>query len=367
MSQNASNEANAQVSDWARDGSPYHRGEQALQERAGVREKVEQIGRRVIRDFMPDQHRELFSRLPFLMVGSLDARRRPWASILVGRPGFVTSPDERTLKIDAVAGYGDPLGANIAVGEPVGLLGIELSTRRRNRMNGTVIASDHSGFTVRVSQSFGNCPQYIQARRHDFVAEPASVSMPRSSCAEGARLSGAATAMIRRADTFFIATTAPIAESDARDVDVSHRGGKPGFVRVTEENGHTVLTSPDFSGNFHFATFGNLALDPHAGMIFIDFASGTVLSLTGEADVIWEGPELAAFAGAQRLLRFRVTEGLVIENAVPLRWSEPELSPKLAGIGTWEAVERAMARRNEKAKEASLPREIQITASRMRR
>jgi len=321
--------------------SPYHRGERALQERAGVRDKVEQIGRRVIRDFMPDQHRELFGKLPFLIVGSLDAKRHPWASVLVGHPGFMTSPDARTLAIHARAGFGDPLGANIRPGAPIGLLGIEPSTRRRNRMNGTIAAVDRDGFVVRVSQSFGNCPQYIQARSCEFLADPETITTPRPISAEGPVLSETAAALVQRADTFFIATTSPTDGGSAEGVDVSHRGGKPGFVRVSEEDGRTVLTSPDFSGNFHFATFGNLALDPHAGLIFINFPSGDLLSLTGEADVIWDGPELAAFVGAQRLLRFRVSEGVFIENAVPLRWLEPEMSPKLATTGSWEDVERA--------------------------
>jgi predicted pyridoxine 5'-phosphate oxidase superfamily flavin-nucleotide-binding protein len=335
-------EDRSKLSGWPHDSSPYHPGERALQERAGVREKVEQIGRRVIRGFMPDQHRELFAKLPFIVVGSLDAQHRPWASILVGRPGFMLSPDAQTLAIRAQAGFADPLRANIRPGAPIGLLGIELSTRRRNRMNGAITAVDQGGFVVRVGQSFGNCPQYIQARSAEFAADPATVVEPRPVCAEGAMLSGNAAALVQRADTFFIATASPATGDLPAGIDVSHRGGKPGFVRVSEDDERTVLTSPDFSGNFHFATFGNLALDPHAGMIFIDFTSGDLLSLTGEADVIWDGPELAAFAGAQRLLRFRVSEGVFIENAVPLRWSASELSPKLAATGSWEDVQRVM-------------------------
>jgi predicted pyridoxine 5'-phosphate oxidase superfamily flavin-nucleotide-binding protein len=337
------------LSSGPRETSPFHHGERALQERVGVRQKLEQIGRRVIRDFMPDQHRELFGKLPFLIVGSLDAQSRPWASILVGRPGFMTSPDARTLTIHAQAGFGDPLRANLRPGAPIGLLGIELSTRRRNRMNGTLVSIDEQGFVVRVGESFGNCPQYIQARSSEFVADPASVTAPRTVSVEGSILSETAAALVRRADTFFVATAAPTTDDRPAGVDVSHRGGKPGFVRVGAEDGRTVLTSPDFSGNFHFATFGNLALVPHAGMNFIDFTSGDVLSLTGEADVIWDGPELADFAGALRLLRFRVSEGVFIENAVPLRWSAPELSPKLAATGSWDEVERAMLPTSETA------------------
>src|SRR5262249_39024231 len=135
--------------------SPFHPGEHALQERAGVRARLEQVGRKVIRDFMPDQHRQLFAKLPFLFVGSLDAQRRAWASILVGRPGFITSPAPQTLRVDARAGYGDPLAANIVAGARMGLLGIELETRRRNRMNGVIVTADETGFTIRVNQSFG--------------------------------------------------------------------------------------------------------------------------------------------------------------------------------------------------------------------
>ena len=122
-------------------------------------------------------------------------------------------------------------------------------------------------------------------------------------------------------------------------VDVSHRGGKPGFVRVGVENGASVLTSPDFVGNFSFNTFGNLALNPRAGMLFVDFSSGDVLSLTGEAEVVWDGPELAAFVGAERLLKFRVAEGLLLESACPLRWTPPVQATQLAATGSWQEVE----------------------------
>ena len=114
-------------------------------------------------------------------------------------------------------------------------------------------------------------------------------------------------------------------------------------MRVSEEDGRTVLTSPDFLGNFQFATLGNIELNPRAGMLFIDFASGDLLSLTGEGEVVWDGPEVAAFAGAQRLLRLRVTEGVFIANAVPMRWSHPDFAPQLARTGSWEEAERETA------------------------
>lgn len=343
------------VPGWPHESSPYHAGEKALQARIGASERAEKAGRRIIRDFMPDQHRELFTKLPYLLVGSLDAQHRPWASILAGRPGFVTSPDPRTLRIGARPLPGDPVGTGLTAGAPVALLGIQLETRRRNRMNGTIVEIDDAGFAVQVGQSFGNCPKYIQARAPVFVRAPASDAAPRPARPEGPRLSPAATSLIERADTFFIATAAPDARAgDAtRGVDVSHRGGKPGFVRVTEEDGRTVLTVPDFIGNSAFNTFGNLALNPRAGLVFIDFDSGDLLSLTGEAEVIWDGPERAAFAGAERLLRFQVAEGVRIEDALPLRWSAPEPAPQLAATGSWQEVERALRDREGAERAAS--------------
>ncbi len=324
---------------WPHEASPFHEGERATQERAGVRERAERSGRRGIRDAMPDQHRVFFMTLPFVLVGSLDVQGRPWASVLAGRPGFIDSPDPRTHAIAARPATDDTLAAALAVDAPLGLLGIELETRRRNRMNGRVIAADARGFAVRVDQSFGNCPQYIQARAPAFVAQPA----PHAPRAESATLSADAAALIGRADTFFIATAAPGARAGdpAAGVDVSHRGGKPGFVRVTQEDGRSVLTAPDFAGNAFFNTFGNIAANPRAGLTFIDFATGAVLRLTGAAEVVWDGPELAAFAGAERLLRVVGADGAW--GAVPLRWSAPEPAPQLAATGSWEAVARGPA------------------------
>ena len=319
--------------------SPFHEGERLVQERAGVGDRIEKVGRIVFRSFMLDEHRELFAKLPYLLVGSLDGLGRPWASVLTGPPGFISSPDPRTLRVDASPAGGDPLAGNLAAGAPVGLLGIELSTRRRNRMNGTIVETSDRGFTVEVGQSFGNCPKYIQARQPLADAGSARESA-RLLREENATLSKEAAALIGSADTFFIATAAPGVRGGDRvaGVDVSHRGGKAGFVRASEEESGTVLTWPDFRGNFFFNTLGNLALNPRAGMLIIDFNSGAALSLTGEAEIIWQGAEVAAFAGAERLLRFRVTAGFLIGGAVLPRWSAAQPAPQLATTGSWENV-----------------------------
>jgi predicted pyridoxine 5'-phosphate oxidase superfamily flavin-nucleotide-binding protein len=319
------------------DLSPFHAGERAMQARAGVAERLAELGDRVLRPFMPDQHRDFFAELPWLILGGLDAEGRPWASPLVGAPGFLGSPDPVTLRVQAQPGYGDPLRGRLGAGTAVGLLGIQPQTRRRNRMNGRILLADQAGFTVRVGQSFGNCPQYIQARRPRFVGDPEEIALPRPVEVEGSVLSPAAAALVARTDTFFIATaTADPRGGDAGDgVDVSHRGGRPGFVRVGEEEGATVLTAPDFRGNFFFNTLGNIAVNPRAGLLVVDFDTGDLLQLTGRAEVLWDGSELEAFAGAERLLRFRVEEGRRFPAGLPLRWTAPDYAPQLIRTGTW--------------------------------
>jgi len=314
--------------------APFHAGERALQTLAGSREVMAAAGSRVIRDFMPDQHRDFFAQLPFLVVGSMDAQLQPWASVLAAPPGFAHSPDPTHLRIDALPMADDPLVAQLVQGASLGLLGIQPHTRRRNRMNGNVEAIDAAGFLVEVQQSFGNCPKYIQAREPLFAAgQPAAPAQ---------RLDGlddAARALIARADTFFIASAFPQHAADgdeadpaAQGVDVSHRGGLPGFVRVGEDG---VLTVPDFTGNRFFNTLGNLSVHPRAGLLFIDFESGDLLHLTATAEIVWDGPEVAAFEGAERLLRLRVEQVLRRPGALPLRWGGAEVSPHLARMGHW--------------------------------
>jgi uncharacterized protein len=315
----------------SRASSPFHPGEIAAQERFGVRERMEEQGKRVIRDYLPEQHQQFFGQLPFIVAGTVDAHGCPWASILTGNPGFLSTPNERTLRVAASPLIGDPIRNKLEEGALIGLLGIELHTRRRNRMNGTVIARNPDSFDVQVGQSFGNCPKYIQARDYELIQRSAPVNSHRLS-----QLDPAAQKLIANADTFFIAS-AYLDENagTTHGVDVSHRGGKPGFVRI--DNAGT-LTVPDFSGNLHFNTIGNLILNPKAGLLFVDFDRGDLLYLSSEAEVIWEGEEISAFSGAERLLRFHIKEGIYVEGSLPLHWSSPEISPFLASTGSWETA-----------------------------
>ncbi|MDH3640062.1 MAG: flavin-nucleotide-binding protein, partial [Gammaproteobacteria bacterium] len=225
--------------------SPFHRGEREIQSRLGIRDKIEPMGRRMIRSQMPAEHSEFLTQIPLLVVGAADAANRPWASVLVGTPGFVHAIDSRTLAVKARPVYGDPLNQALVDGADVGALGLEFSTRRRNRVNGKLTHVGDDGFQIHVTQSFGNCPKYIQTRelrldRVETVGEKRPVH-------RRSTLTKAEATMIAGSDTFFIASQLSEDSQDwTHGIDVSHRGGLPGFVIVAHE---TSLLFPDYSGN----------------------------------------------------------------------------------------------------------------------
>jgi predicted pyridoxine 5'-phosphate oxidase superfamily flavin-nucleotide-binding protein len=312
--------------------SPFHPGECAVQQRAGVREKVEAFGRRGIRDIMPEQHRQFFAQLPFFLVGAADAAGRPWAAALFGAPGFVESPEPKLLHVAAVPSAGDPLDEALRDGVRIGCLGIELHTRRRNRVNGKVTLDiDRKGFALRVEQSFGNCPQYIQARqyRSRTIVESHEGS-PR--VRNLIQLDTATRSIVAGTDTFFIASRYGDDPDDPRHgIDLSHRGGRPGFVQIVDDQ---TLLWPDYRGNFFFNTLGNLALDPRCGLLLLDFDTGDTLQLTGRAEILWDWQrDDPAFRGAERLVQFTIDHGVHVADAAPFAWDFLGAAPQFAERG----------------------------------
>ena len=221
-----------------------------------------------------------------------------------------------TLAVNAMPFVADPLASTLRPGMPVGMLGIEMPTRRRNRVNAHVAKVSDQGFALEVDLTFGNCPQYIQQRSVVFVRDPADTAFkPQNTWMT--ELDATARAMISAADTFFVASyVTPENDPRVEGVDVSHRGGSLGFVRV---EGNT-LTIPDYPGNNIFNTMGNFLLNPKAGLIFPDFDTGDLLQLTGTVELLWEDEvEIQAFKGAQRGWRFTVEKGVRLTAALPFR------------------------------------------------
>jgi ferredoxin-NADP reductase/predicted pyridoxine 5'-phosphate oxidase superfamily flavin-nucleotide-binding protein len=294
--------------------SPFHEGEQCVQSRLGVRESIEPWARKVVRRFLPEEHRAFYAGLPFIVAAARDGAGRPWATVLSGEPGFVSSPDPGSLRIAALPAPGDALAGAFAAGDDVGILGIELHSRRRNRVNGRARVRSSHGFELAVEQSFGNCPQYITERSWRRTETAARPRARRSdSLSQGGRR------LVERADTFFIATGHRESgrESEAFGMDASHRGGSTGFVEV---RGPRRLVFPDYAGNNHFNTLGNLLLDPRVGLLFVDFERGELLQLSGRAEIDWGSPAVARVPGARRLVCVEIDDVVELPGALPLRW-----------------------------------------------
>jgi ferredoxin-NADP reductase/predicted pyridoxine 5'-phosphate oxidase superfamily flavin-nucleotide-binding protein len=318
--------------------SPWHPGELELQKAAGVAQRMDEIGRRVIRGFMLDQHRAYYMQLPFVVLGAVDRDGDPWATLLAGKPGFLQAPTEHRLSVTGKRDPRDPASSGFDDGASVGLLGIELDTRRRNRLNGIVRNSSEAGFDIEVAQSFGNCPQYIQLRDFEFVRDSTSAS--KQEAVRLSEFSERTRAMITGADTLFVASYVDI-DGEPRQVDVSHRGGRAGFVRLGDDG---VLTIPDFAGNSFFATLGNFLVNPKAGLVFTDFETGDLLQLSGDAEVVLQSPEIAAFQGAERLWRFKPRRIVYRPEALPLHWTfqHEGWSPNSLMTGDWAQVEERL-------------------------
>jgi predicted pyridoxine 5'-phosphate oxidase superfamily flavin-nucleotide-binding protein len=310
--------------------SPWHEGEITMQKRLGVSERMGELGQRVIRDYMPEQHRDFFALLPMVVLGAVDRGGNVWATLRAGWPGFLHAPDPHQLRAEIRRDPADPAEDGMEDGEAIAMLGIDPATRRRNRLNGILHRSGPEAFAVEVEQSFGNCPQYIQKRHSSFLRDPGTASTVPAVISH--RLDDRAHSIVAAADTFYVATY--VERDGRRQVDVSHRGGRSGFVRVDDDG---VLTIPEFAGNQFFNTLGNMVANPRAGLAFVDFATGDLLQMSGRVEVVHESPEIAAFQGAERLLRFQPETLVFRAGALPLQSSlaEDGWSPKSLMTGSW--------------------------------
>lgn len=291
----------------------YHDGEIAVQTRAGVRAEAEQLCSLIGAELKPSaiaflQSQTLAISSTIAPGGSL------WASLLTGDPGFIQVLDQQTIELNALAVSSDPMHQNIAHQSQIGLLVIDLANRKRLRVNGRAALSA-TGLRVTVQQTFFNCPKYIQTRHLERSVEqvPAAISEQREQLSQRDR------AWIKNADTFFIATA-----HTEQGCDVSHRGGNPGFIQVIDDQ---KIVFPDYAGNNMFQTFGNLSLNPNAGLLFIDFEQGHTLQLSGQATLIWDEERCQQFASAERVVEFAIEQILETCHATPFRWKFGTFSP----------------------------------------
>jgi hypothetical protein len=252
--------------------SGFHEGELEVQQLAGVAQDAARLQGMLRPPLMDGGAAKFLAQRDFAAITARDQAGRLWISPLHGKPGFLEAKGS-TLTVGATPSEGDPLH-ELPADQQVGLIVIEFAIRRRVRVNGYLTkASGVLG--IEADQAYGNCPQYIDP---DHKAPAADVA---ETIVTDGKLGDLHRELIHSADTFFLGTTHP-----ERGADASHKGGIPGFVRLDGED----LWWPDYAGNNMFNSLGNIAVDPATALLFIDFATGTTLQLSGTATIDWNAP-----------------------------------------------------------------------------
>lgn len=307
----------------------FHQGEIAIQRRLGIQEKMNVIGKKVVRNYLPEQHRQFFKDLPLIYIAGSDNSGRLWAFALCGPPGFIHSPTENLLVIDSNLIYPQSShnfikmiksaasGANNGI--QVGILGLQHESKRRNRANG-ILYKDGTNYCVRINQSFGNCPKYIRPRRiiEKLKASPSFTFCRTEFTADDNKL-------IEHSDTFLIATQAASNSQSQTEaghgVDISHRGGQPGFIKLLSLK---TLVFPDYKGNGFFNSLGNLDLNPNCTLLFCDYRMGHSYELQGHARLLWGETEPLPIPEYERNIVFTLNTLTFREGSSPYRWEAIE-------------------------------------------
>lgn len=259
-------------------GSVFHSGELYVQQSTGEEYFAMQNGS-IVKDSIAGSVINFVSNQKFFFASSEDKNGMIWASVLSGNHDFVQIPDSHNLLLDMDLLTSDPKDIfwdNIRENPSIGLLFIELTTRRRFRINGKIMQQGKL-WKVEIDQAYPNCPKYIQRREmtvSDTKAKPESHDLKK---------------WIEKADTVFVASA-----GGDDSLDVSHRGGNPGFITWAGEN---VLRIPDYQGNSMFMTLGNFHENPNAGLLFVDFSNGETMKLSGKAEIFLNEESAGSFTG----------------------------------------------------------------------
>lgn len=303
---------------------PYHSGERAIQELTGERGKAIVNGR-IVASFLSPRANGFLEQQQMCALGWRSPAGDIWTSVLMGRQGFARAKDDGAtlaLRLDDdadILSLSPPFAA-LRVGDPLGVLFLDPSTRRRLRVNGRVADRHEHSLAIAIDQAYPNCAKYIQQRT---IAPAASSDRngPRE-IETGDALTPALRSWIGTADTFIVASAHPDGA-----VDCSHRGGAPGFVRLHGDE----LRIPDYPGNSMFNTFGNFELNPRAGLVFLDFGASRQLKLTGRASLDLDAGKVdgdaRASGGTGRWWTFKPARWIIAPLNLPARWDFVEASP----------------------------------------
>ena len=265
--------------------SQYHKGEKQAQELANERRQADFNGQAISNEII-EGALSFISEQEYVVTSITDDDANVWVSVLSGDRGFIEAPDPKSIVIHCTkldSSEHNPVLEHIIKGKNIGLLIIELASRRRLRVNGKVSKVTNEKITFKVQQAYPNCMKYIQ-RRHIINRE--QWAHPNKNLNVGLSLNESQKKIVSSADTFFIGSI-----NQNGELDASHRGGNPGFVQFVDDQTFRI---PDYKGNSMFNTLGNLLQNNNAGIVFWDFETGKLLHILGTAQIVWDDRDINA-------------------------------------------------------------------------
>ena len=286
--------------------NPFHDGEVRMHELTGETEEAEanspMIAARIAKGIIP-----FLSQRSLAMLG-VGNRGHLWSIPMIGHLGFVAVPDQTRLVFDLrkLVMPIDPWIIEAAnEGGPAGSLFIDLQTRMRYRINGTLSHPDPDTIELRALEAYGNCPKYISKRTIQWDTHPSDNVAQLS----GERLTSQQSTTLHDTDLFFIATGHP-----ELGLDVSHRGGNPGFVTIADDK---TIRFPDYPGNSLYNSLGNLLIDNRIGILVPDLRRRRALRITGTAAILFqEAIHEVTTSDAPRLVQVTISRWNEIEFPV---------------------------------------------------
>lgn len=297
------------------DHNLFHAGELEMQQLAGVQAIAARTGN-LIEGLVPSRAMDFIRQQTVAWIGIDDGEGLPWAFPLFGPPGFINPNTGELLEIELNEHFPIPDRwlVNLQKGKAIACLLIELSTRRRLRINGTIREINDHRLQVEVRQAYPNCPKYI--RRRELLENPAYCKFHFKS--QGQVINEQLEKLIKQSDTAFVASLGP------NGADVSHRGGPRGFIKCQPPG---KITVPDYQGNNMFNTLGNFKANPFGGLVIVDFNQGCFLQLSGDIEIIFDqqNPDIAT-GGTHRLWELAITKWQLFQLETDTQWKSLDFS-----------------------------------------
>jgi hypothetical protein len=283
----------------------YHPDEVEVREYPGTTDSPEFLAGIVQSSVSASLH-EFLAVQRWVAVANRSSDRRVWCSLLTGTRGFLSTPNEHTVRIDVLPVTEDPLrSGNPSRASNIELLAADCFEKGRVKVKGQMEKSC-DGITVHVREVTSLCRKHIQihddkrskARR---LAPDAPPAMP--TCRRDIILNAKQQEWLRSVDGLFMATYNRLRGPEC---------WAPWWPSMScQVIDNRTLLFPYFSDNGMYNTIANLTHDSHAGLLLLDYEHGGTLQVTGHAQAIVDNRWTDRLGQASAVVEFTVEETLV--------------------------------------------------------